>query len=677
MCRGIWFLVVLLLLVASMPAQGIPSHKNFNEAPIDLYAVTSFFSGIKEDCEQSLAASLDARATIRLHQGAENMTFSNESLALSLQKIQELKTKISYSLGVLDKLKGNATSYVYLKDVFMPMKALGSNVVSFIQCHYGILANFSKVIDFLAQGINETAAAFALGNVKSTILLARTNLTNIEQQTRAISGNFSTDVLQSQIPRLSDLLDAYDHYGTDLVSLFYGAEPHLLLFVERPSVHLGEQLHAYGYFIAARTFVANLSITVQLGNATTNITRSDVPGLYQSTFSVSLYQSVGTYFLSASCWYHSTLYHSPTVLVTVQKIPTNITISSNKTHAYLNEPIRFTGRLVDETVQGIHAPILLHLGKYLMNGTTEENGSYSFVFHEPVAFGVYPAFVTFTPQQVYEPCRSHSLDISIDTPTTLVCVLSESTVPLGETFHVYGQLYSNVTHAPLAQQTVDVFLNKRPVGSGTTNNTGWFLVQVSTAGLYEGSFPVSAVYRSQDVQWRNASSQESTLHIGPGVFYFLPYLLIALVLIIAGGLFLGRRRIMALRRKPPTPSPLTPSTRPSIPSRSLSGPVLFDENEPIMKTMGGKRDRFREAIVYRYRSFIAQLVSAGVAFPVSSTHLDIQQTMITNGFSKESVEALTSLFEQAMYSQFSLGKKEVSAFNASLRTLIRGVGGKP
>jgi hypothetical protein len=343
----------------------------------------------------------------------------------------------------------------------------------------------------------------------------------------------------------------------------------------------------------------------------------------------------------------------------------------------VKEPIRFNGTLVDYAMIGIHTAIALHIGNYTLNGTTEENGSYTFVFQEPLAFGVYPAFVSFTPQTVYEPCRSRFLNISIDTPTTLLVSLSQITVPLGESFFVKGQLYNTITHVPLPQKTVDVFLNKKQVGSGATNQTGWYMIRVSTVDLHEGMYEIYATYHSDEAQWRNTTSQEIVLTIGPGSFYFLPFLFIALILSIAGGIFLARKKLLALRKKQLVPSFIVPSILTPMRSRLLSELDHLDEKEFIIETTGKKSDTFREAIVSCYHALIIQLTNAGVVFPVSSTHLDIQQTMITQGFSKKSTEIISSLFEQAMYSSYPLGKKEVILFDTNLQSLIKKIGGMP
>ena len=83
----------------------------------------------------------------------------------------------------------------------------------------------------------------------------------------------------------------------------------------------------------------------------------------------------------------------------------------------------------------------------------------------------------------------------------------------------------------------------------------------------------------------------------------------------------------------------------------------------------------REAIILRYHQLISVLSSKGVRFSPSSTHCDIKNTLIQQGFSKDATEVITDLFELAQYSPYPLGTKEAVMFNANLHALMETLGG--
>jgi len=189
------------------------------------------------------------------------MTYNPDSLNTSLLTTQRLIEKISYSTAILEKLKNNAESYAYLKDLLIPLKELGTNVSSLIHYHQDILTNFTTIINYLIYGGNETAAIQSLATIKSDIRFGKTNLTIIHQRATTLGTNLSMGSIESLIKPIETLFDTYNIYTNTLVELYYNIEPHLLVLTEKPTVYLGETIHIFGYFIAQRTFVTNHTIT--------------------------------------------------------------------------------------------------------------------------------------------------------------------------------------------------------------------------------------------------------------------------------------------------------------------------------------------------------------------------------------------------------------------------------
>lgn len=672
MRRGIWLVTVLAVFILSIPAQAIPSHKNFDEAPQDLYAIIAFLSDTLTLCEDSLSSSLNARCSITINQTV-TMTYAEEQLNASLQSAALLKNSISYSTAILGKLKNKAQSYYYLKDLLIPLKELGSNISSLVYYHQQIIENITTIINFLSYGINESAAVHALGTIKAMIYKGKTNLTIIQQRVDQISHNFSTSSLQALIPLVSDLFNIYDSYTNSLVELYTDVQPHLLLFTEKPHAYLGETIHVFGYFIAQRMFVTNHTVTVQWDNDyNTTLIRSN--GRYDWNLSIPITMPLGIHRVTASTWYTSTMHFSPTLTITIEKIPTNITLFITTTHYYTGEPIRFSGRLIDYYTRGIQGTITLSIGTLHHDYITEENGSFSFLFQDPLAFGVYPTFISFNSSVLYDSSRSSPLNIFIDTPTNLTLSLVKSTVTIGETLTVQGQLTSSINNSPLQQKIINISVNDRHVGSGVTDTNGWYRVAITTNTFHEGTYTVTATFTSSETEWRNSTSIERALTLTPGLFFINTLLIIGGTLIIAAVLYGTRKKLISLRKKKSSrPLSSIPSQKPSIFERPKT--ISVSEESFLQPISGAHHDEFRDVIISKYRSFLSHLFTSGVIIPGSFTHLEIKKILIHHGFSKLSTDEITDLFEQAMYSPYPVGKKEVTTFNIHLHTLLTSLGG--
>jgi len=354
-------------------------------------------------------------------------------------------------------------------------------------------------------------------------------------------------------------------------------------------------------------------------------------------------------------------------------IPTNLTFFTNATHVYVNESFRISGRLVDENNKGIQATITSHIAGYNRSFETDETGNYTALFNETLAFGMYPMFVSFISNAIYAPCESRRLIISVDTPTLLTLVTSTTKISVGETVLCTGQLTSLIDGSPVSQKKIEVLVNKKQAASGTTNTTGWYIINVPTQTLHANTSLISARFTADEPRWRNATSNEIELTLVAGFPYWDTLLIAGALAALVPVFLFFRRRVITLGNKHPLRTrSVTPKTSPSpLPSKSL--PLVQDEFlQDISSTTEGD---IREAIIQRYHLLIRLLSSRGLIFSPSFTHLDIKNALIQKGLSKNATEIITDLFERAQYSPYPLGTKEAVMFNANLQELMKTLGG--
>ena len=657
--------------MVSAPASGIPPHENFEETSLDLVSLVASLADVKSLCEDSLQSSFDARGNLTVNKTIV-LVFSDGALAQSRRTSEALQENLSGFSGYLETLRDNAESYSYLKDLFVPLQSLGLNVTVFVEAHRSILENLTASVTFINQGGDATEAVVSLGNIRSAVTTGRTTLQNIERYISVIQSNYSVDTLQSLVSSLYLILETYDAYSSSLLELCNGVNPYLVLHVDESVVSLGTVVTVSGYFIAQRRFVSNQTIDIQMEHHTLITTSTDRRGGYTAAIPISLTHPLGTFWINASTIYKNKVYHADPVCVTIQRIPTNLTFFTNATHVYMNESFHLFGRLIDDNNSGIHAIVTVHIAGENSSVETDEMGNFTTVFIESLPFGVYPMFVSFDADEIYAPCESRRITISVDTPTLLTLFTSITKVSAGETVVCTGQLNSLIDGSPVLQKPITILLNNKQVASGTTNTTGWFTVDISTRAVREGVSLVSARFTTDEPQWRNATSNEIELTIMMGFPYWDILLIIGAVAALVPVFFFFRRRVITLRKKRPSLDFKTP------PKTSVSAPPLkpfpVDDHALLQNISSHNEGEIREGIISQYHVLIRLLSRTGLVFPPSSTHLDIKNMLIQKGLSKNETEVITGLFELAQYSPVPLGTKEAAMFNTNIHALVNTLG---
>lgn len=357
--------------------------------------------------------------------------------------------------------------------------------------------------------------------------------------------------------------------------------------------------------------------------------------------------------------------------MTVLKIPTSVTLVVPKTHYYLNESILFTGRLADYKNRSLSAPILLRFAGENISLHSDDQGNFSYLCTQTLAFGRYSASAIFTPGSVYKENRSLTVNISIDTPTILTFSVSKTNLSIGDAIQCTGRLTSKIDGSALENKTINVFINTNKIGFAMTDANGYYRFTYGTQTLRQNDiYQMYAMFDSTDAQWMSATSEKITVKVVPG----LPVLNIAVAVIVA----LSVSLVLFLLRKKHAPAPTKKGnlTNLSIPA-SLSQEVpktCMNIQEFFADTSTKGKDAFKTAVISRYRSLLTFLSMQGLVLLPSYTHLDIRRTMLSEGFPNIETEIVTETFERALYSPYPLSEQEVTVFDHHLQRLLQKQG---
>jgi len=676
--RGIPYLkIIFLIILISFPVQGIQPHENFEEADDDLHSIIAFLADIKLLCEESIEYALSVNCDITINQSIY-IDYSQNSLNLSIEKSKKLDDKLSYSYDILNKIESNVGSYQYLKDILIPMKTFGLNVSSFTAYHDKIIANLTKAVDFITKGeINETNTLLALSGALSATSQCKNNVNNIEKNIDEINKIFSKATFEGTLSELYQLLDTYEDYINSLIGFFPNTESILLLYIDEQNIYLGDEINVYGYFIADNGFVADHIIELNWDDTIINTTLTDSKGRYNFTISILLDSNPGPYNVITSTKYNNTHYLSNVILITVLKIPTNITYSVPTNHYYINKLINFTGELTDYKNRGIGSNVSLHFAGFIIPLITDNNGIFNYMFNETLSFGRYPAYISFNPENTYESCESQSIYINIDTPTNLTLITSSTKTLLGEDIKLYGRLVSNIDNSTLTNKTISMFLNDKKIGSINTNKSGFYNLTYSTENFNEGTYTLYSRFNSDETEWRSSSSEIIKICLITG-FFDTAILAIGIISVITGIailiFYLKKKSFVFLKKERPSPKLTIPSSN-IISKLRPSGKNNLEKNEMMIDSYTIQDSNLKYGIVSQYRLLLRFLSSRGIAFTSSNTHLDIRNKLLEIGLPKKTINDVTKTFEIAVYSPYPIYKEDIIVFDKNIFSVLTNFGG--
>jgi len=680
--RGIVVVFIIFFIVfSSVMVQAIPPHKNFQETDEDLYAILSFLADAKLLCEQALMASYFANCTIFCNETIL-ISYSQDYDNTSLETAEYLQEKLSYSSIILDQIKNKAGSYEHFKDFLLPVKKLGSNVTSVVMSQHDIILYFHTLVDSINTGSsNETLIFTLVSATQNAISRCRSDVLAVETHLGDISPFFSIEAFEQVIPSFYLLMDRYESYLNSLVGFFPAMEPVLFLSVDDTEVYLGEDFYASGYFIGKTGFVANQTITLLFDTVVTNTTKTNSIGRFDFPIHVSLDYRPASYNLTAITIYNDTLFTSNIIVVSIHKIPTTLLLSVPKNQYKPSELISFSGQLITYSNEGIQDSVILHFAGENVSLLTNDTGHFTYEFSKPLFFDEYTAYATFTPETVYEPCKSQVIKIYVNTPTYLTISTNTTDVDIGEPVIVWGALHDSLSNSPLSNKTILVFFNGQNIGTTITNQTGCYTYNFLTADFQQGTYSLYTHFPSDEQQWRSSTSETIHVVLIPGVFeqisnyltagqYLGLIIVLAIIILICILVFYFIKKSSVLEKKKRKYTHQTPSFFHPFSSSSHAKKHSFTKPPRLRGVSLDPAETFKQRIVKQYRLLIRFLSSKGFNIHPSHTHLDIQKNLIGTGSSKKAVDMITSQFEHARYSLHPAQKEDIIVVDKNLFTII-------
>lgn len=670
--RGIVVVFIIFFIVFfSVIAQAIPpSHKNFQETDEDLYAILSFLDDAKLLCEQALITSYFANCTIFFNETIL-VSYSQDYDNTSLETAEYLQEKLSYSSIILEQINNKAGSYEHLKDFLSPVKKLGNNVTSVVVAHHDIILYLHTLVDSInTDSSNETLIFTLISSTQNAISRCRSDVLAVETHLGNISPFFSIETFEQVIPSFYLLLDRYESYLHSLVGFFPAEEPVLFLSVDDTEVYLGENFYASGYFISKTGFVADQTITLLFDAIVTNTTKTNNMGRFDFSIHASLDYRPASYNLTAITIYNDTLFTSNIVVVSIHKIPTTLLLSVPKNQYKPAELISFSGQLITFSNEGIQEYIIIHFADENVSLLTNDTGHFTYEFSKSLFFGEYTAFATFTPETVYEPCKSQVLKIYVNAPTYLTISTNTTKIDEGKIVYIWGALQDSLSNSSISNKTILVFFNGQNIGTTITNQTGFYAFNFPTLGFQQGTYLLYTQFLSDEHQWRSSTSEHRSLvliHTAPiqelleQIWLIIVLAIITLICIlvfyfIKKSSVLEKKKQKYTHQTPPLPFFSSPHVeKHSFTKSSSLNDVSLDSSETL-----------KQRIVKQYRLLIRFLSSKGFNIHPSHTHLDIQRNLIGTGSSKKAVDMITSQFERARYSLHPAQKEDAIVVDKNL-----------
>ena len=669
--RGRLLCLVLFSLFFSSVAQGVIFHEDFDEADEDLYSIVSFLSDTKSLCEESLWYSYLCNCSV-LFEGNVVFSYDQGYLNLSFDKTLSLEEHISYSYDVLDELRGVAGSYFYLKDYLIPLRDLGNNVTDFVGSHFSVVENFSKIVDFLSYGFNESDVFLNIANASKGVLNCKRIISRIRGNIAFFDENFSTVIIRSYLGYLDDLMIRYDSYLDTFVSLIRYDEPTLFLFVDRKSFFLDEKIFCYGFFIADNSFIFNQKIDVFFDDKKCNTSFSDLSGRFNSSVSLGQAFNPGVYNLSCTTFYNGSVVSSKVLSVNVSLLPTSLVLSVSEHEFFLNESIVFSGRLYDYRNRFLNKNLSLVLPAGSVILFSDRLGLFSYEFENSLSFGKYTAYAFFESDGFYKSSKSDIVRFNVSTPTSLSINLdSDKKIGIDDKLRVSGVLGSRIDDRVLVNQTIRILLDDEKLGLTRTDDNGFYSF-TSKADIYRsGSHSIRAVFVSDNLTWRSSRSElvlfnvEEDLGLG-NLFY------IAVIFFVIGffTVFLFfRKKLLGFIFTVEDSNQVLAEYTPSFDRQAFYRQII-DEKDFLVDVDKTSDAELGDLLISSYQSLIGFLRDNGMSLKTGVTHLDVRKKMINEGFSRSATNVVTKAFEYAMYSPYPIEKKHVSLFNTNISIIL-------
>ncbi len=668
-CLIIYCMCSASLVQASTP----PLHQNFAKADENEIALVSHLQNIKLLSDQALYYSYSANASITFNEST-SLLYNNEFLNKSMEIDAQLKNTFPYAIDTITELYEHMENYGYLIDDYILLKHLVDNISFIIENHSSMIFFFDQLTNMTQNKTvdrQQIVESIPLGYV--SLFNCERALKNIDHMLPAFSPSFSIITLQEYRELFTSLCNRYQTYFQQFLGEFPSSESRLFLFVNESNIYMGEQIFAIGYFLSNNTFIANQQISIVFNDQRMENVVTAEDGTFYTNISFSQAIAPGLHSLWSETTYQENIIKSDLISMSISLIPTFISFNLTQSDFYPGEPIVIRGNLTTLGNGGLRENITILYEDHTKILQTNKTGQFTGILPGINQCGNYSIQVKSLLSYRFMPSESTVANFSINYPTVLSLNVNILEATQGDLVYVFGRLSNYTSNESISDQEIILTVTKRVIATLKTNETGWYNFTWDTTDQAAGMLNISALFHSKNGILRSSYTQTPPILLKASFFasivtpilLFLNQFLIPLILLVSliSLLFLFKRYHKEYGSQ---------EMEPLLPSSPSHVKQLFFIRSQVdtLKEQYKTTTNLNQKIICGYRLFIHRLIDQGVPITKAHTHLEIKQVIKQQGYPQDSVESLTTAYEQARYAPYTAEEKDMIIFDDTLKKLI-------
>jgi hypothetical protein len=683
---------LLILLSVNMPSAAgaeIP-HENYDLAGSNLDFVIALLNSSIMYSESALLA---------MH--GEQMADVEQNLAVVrsvMQPCDQLLAEIVNTAGSYRDLRALLPPFANLsqqEDSFASMETqligVRDDVVSASQ-----LANLTG--NEMQQALNAISMAdLLIGQMNNTINKMLASAYQIDALEVNGQHPFAYNNLVTLIENLRDLLTIINHEIDTLVKEgipWSNNQSFLVLLIAPTHYFLGENINGGGYLFLNGSFASGRLIQVIMDgkNLTTAVTSPS--GRYQFSYAIPLNSSwLGTHSLQSATYTTNATLESGSVSIQISLVPTVMRLDLSAKELSFDEKLIVNISLADYEYSPLpDAPCRLVLDGSSVSFETNSLGEHRFTLSaSEIGYGTHMIQASYDGEIPYAPSSSNATSFAINIPTTIHLSLARTRVFIARNVIGNGTLFANGS-APLAGQTVTLFVDDKLAMNVTTDLSGGFTFSIAASSIGSGTHTLRASLLYKDGIWRYSQDEKGftiykqktgkypfwpfipgwggdiTPEIIPDLFFgkyayytWLSVLTLTAIIVriiqVRKGQTLAEYNVELIDR---ITEPVGPPAQMTL--EDFAREIARESEAPSSPN---------ERIIWYYHNLLSFLSKKrSISIRPSATHWELAGLLKSLGYPSTPVEDATFLFERALYSGTTLGQEDIVSMSMSLSSLV-------
>ncbi len=669
---------MLILILSSFVgfASASDSHEYFEKARTDLKALYASLNRTKEQMVDSLDNTLKVNLSVENNtkegtMGSFNCTYSQDELNKSFDLSKEIEENLLDAHDLLSKIKGEVSSYEYVRKNYQPFYLMSVNLTNFIKSHSYFIENVSVVIDhFNNESMGPSSPEDSFKGTES-FNDASYNLERMNKYLQSIGESYSSldtsvfdiETLKERISSCYGLIDDYREILDDILNKYKDLPLSITLYVQE-ILHPGESYGLQGFLVKGGEYIENTTVELYIDEEKVDALKTDERGHYQTEMKIPWDSKLGIKNFRVES--PSRNVSSSNITVDIRKWPSDIYVESDRNH-YHREIIEIEGSF------NCKAPIdksgIDLLTDFNGEIDVENNGSFRFkLSSEDFGWGMHNLTLEYPGNETV----SYSNDLisfKRDIPTELNLKAKISGKhDLERPLPLTGNLINRSSKEGIGGFEVEILIDEKKInGANTTANGSYNLsLHIDDLDLEKGNHRIKAVFEGTN-KYRRSETNTIRLFIGDDSFIiderdsdednifelFKFKELIVLIFVLSAGIFtllvylyLKRRKNEDVEKK----------------EKGTERDLIDSKEEPVLTQVKNK-----DEVPYVYGHLINKLEKRGIVdVKKGTTHRDLLKDLSRKIGLDEELKKITNIFEKAYFTQESLSTSEIESFNSSL-----------